>query len=286
MSRVTSPPFTGRFDYTASLKIYQAKVDEAKSMMNTQTPEQARQMYVQALALAPDDYYLHGNFQDFWKGESGRAIAEAKRCCELVPRLPGGYYYTGTLLVREGRITEAVEYFSRALAIRGDYAEALDAMGKVLANQQKTPKPLPALNARSAQTRTTWNHTSILDFYSKAGERLTRAGQLLRRPRVGTGRPGGLFQSGQRRGRPGPMGRSDRRPARGYQSQTGVLAGPLSCWGWNWRQRGNHGSSETIFGDNSQSPGFFPGTFKHGNGSGRARKIRSRAGRVSHRPPA
>ena len=140
MSRVTSPPFTGRFDYAASLKTYRAKVDEAKSMMKTQTPEQARQMYEQALALAPDDYFLHGNFQRFLEtgGYLPQAIAEAKRCCELVPQLPGGYYYVGTLLVREGKIAEAVEYFSRALAIRSDYAEALDAMGEILANQQKT----------------------------------------------------------------------------------------------------------------------------------------------------
>ena len=144
MSRIMSPPFTGQFDYTASLKIYQAKLDEAKSMMNTQTPEQARQMYEQALALAPDDYFLHGNFQRFLEtgGYLAQAIAEAKRCCELVPQLPGGYYYTGTLLVREGRITEAIEYFSRALAIRSDYAEAQDAMGEILANQQKTAEAI------------------------------------------------------------------------------------------------------------------------------------------------
>jgi tetratricopeptide (TPR) repeat protein len=144
MSRVTSPPFTGRFDYTASLKAYQAKVDEAKSMMNTQTPEQARQTYEQALALAPDDYFLHGNFQRFLeaRGFLAQNIAEAKRCCELVPQLPGGYYCTGTLLVREGKIAEAVEYFSRALAIRSDYAEALDAMGEILANQQKTTEAI------------------------------------------------------------------------------------------------------------------------------------------------
>ena len=36
--------------------------------MNTQTPEQARQMYEQALALAPDDYFLHVNFESiFWR---------------------------------------------------------------------------------------------------------------------------------------------------------------------------------------------------------------------------
>ncbi|MCU0788732.1 MAG: tetratricopeptide repeat protein, partial [Verrucomicrobia bacterium] len=139
MSRVTSPPFTGQFNHATMLKVYGGKLKEAASLMKTQTPEQARQMYEQALALAPDDYELHGNFQRFleMRGDLEQTIAEAKRCCELVPQMPGGFYYTGTLLVRAGSITEAADYFSRALALRSDYAEALDAMGVILANQQK-----------------------------------------------------------------------------------------------------------------------------------------------------
>jgi tetratricopeptide (TPR) repeat protein len=139
-SRIMAPPFTGQFDHAENLKAYEAKVEEAKSLMNTQSPEQARQMYEQALKLSPDDYFLHGNFEGFLeaRGYLPQAIVEAKRCCELVPQLPGGFYYVGTLLVREGRTTEAAEYFSRALAIRSDYAEAQNEMGEMLANQQKT----------------------------------------------------------------------------------------------------------------------------------------------------
>ena len=142
--RIMSPPFTGQFNHAANLKAYEAKFDEVKSMMNTQTPEQARQMYEQALALAPDDYFLHGNFERFLEkgGYLAQAIVEAKRCCELVPQLPGGYYYVGTLLVREGKISEAADYFSRAIAVRNDYAEAQDAMGELLANQQKTAEAI------------------------------------------------------------------------------------------------------------------------------------------------
>jgi tetratricopeptide (TPR) repeat protein len=139
LTRINSPPFTGQFNHDAMLKVYADKVEEAKSRMNTQTPDQVQQMYEQALALSPDNYFLHANFQRFLEkgGNLSRAIMEAKRCCELVPQLPGGFYYTGTLLIRAGNITEAADYFSRALAINHDYAEALDAMGMLLANQQK-----------------------------------------------------------------------------------------------------------------------------------------------------
>jgi tetratricopeptide (TPR) repeat protein len=139
LSRVKSPPFTGQFNHDASLKIYESKLNEAKSLMNTQSPEQAQHIYEQALKLSPDDYFLHGNFERFLekKGDLAGAIREAKRCCELMPQLPGEYYYAGTLLVRDGKITEATGYFLQTLALRNDRADAQNEMGEILANQQK-----------------------------------------------------------------------------------------------------------------------------------------------------
>jgi tetratricopeptide (TPR) repeat protein len=139
LSTIMSPPFTGQFNHDAMLKIYETKWDEVKSLMNTQSPEQARQMYEQALELAPNDNFLHVKFEEFLEagGYLTQAIAEAKRCCELAPQLPERPYHTGTLLVREGRLNEAADYFSRTFAIRSDYVKALNGMGEILANQQK-----------------------------------------------------------------------------------------------------------------------------------------------------
>ena len=139
-TRITAPPFTSQFNHGAILKLCEAKLNEARARMAAQTPEQARQMYEETLALAPDDYFLHGNFERFLEagGNLKQAIAEAKRCCELFPQMPGEYYYVGTLLVRDGNTGEAADYYSRAIAIRNDYAEAQTAMGELLANQRKT----------------------------------------------------------------------------------------------------------------------------------------------------
>jgi tetratricopeptide (TPR) repeat protein len=140
LATIMSPPFTGQLNHAAMLKVYEAKLDQAKSMTNAQTPQQAVQIYEQAVAQAPDDSYLHLNFVAFLEAEGylAQAVTEAKRCCELLPQVPEIYYNTATLLVREGRTAEAMEYFSRAIAIRGDYVEALNGMGEILANQQKT----------------------------------------------------------------------------------------------------------------------------------------------------
>jgi tetratricopeptide (TPR) repeat protein len=137
--RISSPPFTGQYLHAAFFNQCDTKRNQARARMASQTPEQARQIYEQALALAPDDYFLHGNYERFLEagGNWTQAIVEAKRCCEIVPQLPGGFYYTGTLLVRNDEISEATNYFLRAVAIQGDYAQAETALGEVLANRQK-----------------------------------------------------------------------------------------------------------------------------------------------------
>ncbi len=143
-ARITAPPFTGQFNHAAFVQQCQAQWDATKAQMDTQTPQQARQEYEQALALAPDDNSLHVNFEGFLEaaGDLAGAVREAKRSCELTPQSAGTFWYTGTLLVRAGKISEAADYFTRALAIRSDYAEAQDAMGEILANQQKNAEAM------------------------------------------------------------------------------------------------------------------------------------------------
>jgi tetratricopeptide (TPR) repeat protein len=141
-NRISCPPFTGQLDHAAFFKMCGAKLNEAKALMDSQTPEQARQMYEQALALAPEDNLLHGNFEQFLEaaGNLTQAVVEAQRVCELVPYLPGPSCYTGRLLVRQGRIREAEAYFERAIALRSDYASAHNELGLIFAGEHNTAK--------------------------------------------------------------------------------------------------------------------------------------------------
>ena len=127
-------------------------------------------MYEQALAFAPDDTFLNLNFVAFLEAEGywAQAATEAKRCCELIPQVPDIYYHTAVLLVRDERIAEAAQYLSRAIAIRSNYVEAMNEMGEILANQQKTVRShLLVQTSDSYQIQMMWKRTSILDFYSK-----------------------------------------------------------------------------------------------------------------------
>jgi len=140
LGSVTAPPFTGQLDHAENLKYYEAELDQVKSMMNAETPAQDLQLYEQALASAPDDTFLNLNFVAFLESEGywTRAATEAKRCCDLIPQVPDIYYHTAILLVRDARMAEALQYLSHAIALRGNYVEAMNEMGEILANQQKT----------------------------------------------------------------------------------------------------------------------------------------------------
>jgi tetratricopeptide (TPR) repeat protein len=143
-NRISSAPFTGQLDHAEFFKKCEAKLEEAKARMNLQTPEQARQIYEQALAVAPEDNLLHGNFEQFLEagGNLAQALAESQRVCELAPYLPGPCYYTGIMLVRQGRPREAEKYFARAIAIKSDYAQAHNEMGLILAGRAETAKAI------------------------------------------------------------------------------------------------------------------------------------------------
>lgn len=139
-SRVSEPPFTGQLNDVPRAKFYMAKLKELNSQMTEETRRQSRATYEAALALAPDDYFLRGNFAQFLDqiGDLAAAPKEEQRVSELLPQNPMTPCIIGRLLVRLGDTSGAEKCFLRALAIRRDYVPALNELGLLLANQQKT----------------------------------------------------------------------------------------------------------------------------------------------------
>ncbi|MGH7977669.1 MAG: tetratricopeptide repeat protein [Limisphaerales bacterium] len=139
-SRVSEPPFTAQINDVPRARFYMAKLKELQSQMNEATRKQSLAMYKAALALAPDDYFLHGNFSQFLDetGDVTNAIKEEKLVEELLPQTPESPYKIGAMLVQEGNTSEAEKNFSHALVLNSDYVPALNELGLIYANQQKT----------------------------------------------------------------------------------------------------------------------------------------------------
>jgi tetratricopeptide (TPR) repeat protein len=140
LGRVSEPLYTKQLTHATTVKLGEEKIGEFNSRVDSETPEQTRQLYQQALALAPTDNFLHQNFAQFLgaRGDLAQATMEAQQVCELLPQRPAQYYDIGNLLIIQGRIDEAAEHFSRAIAIQGDFVHALNGLGQIRANQQKT----------------------------------------------------------------------------------------------------------------------------------------------------
>jgi tetratricopeptide (TPR) repeat protein len=83
---------------------------------------------------------LRENFAQFLDetGDLAEAPKQEQQVSELLPQNPMTPCIIGRLLVRLGDTSGAEKNFSRALAIRSDYVPALNEMGLILANQQKT----------------------------------------------------------------------------------------------------------------------------------------------------
>lgn len=76
---VSGPPFTGQLTHAATIKLCEKKLGELKSQVDSESPEQTRQLYKEALAVAPTDNLLHWNFARFLaaKGDLAQATEEA-----------------------------------------------------------------------------------------------------------------------------------------------------------------------------------------------------------------
>jgi tetratricopeptide (TPR) repeat protein len=144
LSRISGPPYSAQLSHAAGVNLCNEKISELKSRTDSESPGQTLELYQAALASAPADALLHFNFAQYLgaKGELAQATAEAKRFCELLPQVPGEFSDVGKLLILQAKIDEAAGYFSRALAIRGNFVPALDGLGQILENRQKPNEAL------------------------------------------------------------------------------------------------------------------------------------------------
>jgi len=117
-----------------------ARLQQIQSQMSPDDQSQSKAMYDAAVTASPEDPQLRGNYAQFL-GEIGdweHAVKEQTAVCELLPEFPAPWCKTGVLLVRQAKDSLAAEQFSRALALRRDYVPALNELGLILANEQKT----------------------------------------------------------------------------------------------------------------------------------------------------
>ena len=144
LNRISGPPYDAQLTHAASIDLCNKTIRGLKSRTDSELPGQTHELYEAALAVAPADALLCFNFAQYLgaKGDLALATEEAKRFCELLPQVPGEFSDIGKLLILQAKMDDAAGYFSRALAIRGNFVPALNGLGQILANRQKTDEAL------------------------------------------------------------------------------------------------------------------------------------------------
>ncbi|MGC9942552.1 MAG: tetratricopeptide repeat protein [Verrucomicrobiota bacterium] len=139
-TRISGAPFTDQLNAAARSQFYVAKLKELDSQMTPATRKEALATYEDALALAPDDYFVRENFAQFLDeaGDLADAPGQEQQVSDLLPQNPVTPCIIGRLYVRLSQTSEAEKSFLRSLDVRNDYVPALNEMGLILANQQKT----------------------------------------------------------------------------------------------------------------------------------------------------
>ena len=134
--RAAVPPFTTQASHFVNTQYFEFRRQGVIARINPESPARDRQLYEAALAAAPEDPLLRSRFAQYLEATGARpeAIAEFQRVCELLPGLEWPLYHLGDLMVRAGKINEAIECFERALAIRSDFTQARQELRRIQAS--------------------------------------------------------------------------------------------------------------------------------------------------------
>ncbi len=137
LDRLKRPPFTNQSSNPSNAEFLDSRRQDVIARMAPESPALDRQLYKEALALAPEDNLIFARFGQYLEATGSRqeAIVQFQRVCELLPDLDWPYYHLGDLLARAGRNREAIEAFERALAIRRDFREAREELRRLQARR-------------------------------------------------------------------------------------------------------------------------------------------------------
>lgn len=126
LGRISGAPFTSQSSHTRNLQYCKSRMQEVDSRTTPSSPAQDNQIYKTALEPNPDDTLLRWNYAQFFErtGRLPEAVTQGKLICERLPHASWPHYFVGSVTARLGRMTEAADYFQRALRITPDFPQA------------------------------------------------------------------------------------------------------------------------------------------------------------------
>jgi tetratricopeptide (TPR) repeat protein len=152
--RMKQAPLSAQSNNDRRMAALQARVNDLRRGMDAAGAAQAREIYLDAIRRAPDDYGLHENFASFLvaTGDAPGATAQWQQARELIPQDYLANYRVGELLAMQGKLAEAEAPLLAAAALRPFISDPWFELARVHTAQGRLEQSLAEF-ARARQLR-------------------------------------------------------------------------------------------------------------------------------------
>lgn len=142
--RLSQAPFTNQAGHAERMEKFRNELRRLRTRLTPEAADDARELYLKALARAPNDHRFREIYAEFLEGigELPQAVAEWLRVGDLAPHHHVAWFHAGRLFLRQGKITEAEPLLKKAVALRPDLAEGWLELGQLRAAQGKHEEAL------------------------------------------------------------------------------------------------------------------------------------------------
>lgn len=139
MGRISVPPFTSQSSHESAVEYFKEKMRDVDNRTNPSSWNEVIRLYESALEKYPNDTLVRWNYAQFLErsGYLSQAIDQGEQICIRLPHVAWPHYFVGSLMVKQGRPTGAVEYLRKALEIQPDIPNAAKELERVLRIQAR-----------------------------------------------------------------------------------------------------------------------------------------------------
>ena len=154
LQRLNEPPLSSQANNPRRLQALRDEEATLRQGMDTAAIARAREVYTDAILHAPDDYWLHENFAEFFEvtRDLKQAAAQWRRVIELMPCNPFAYFEAGRLLEKLGQLAKAQASLLQAVTLLPTFPDPRMELGNLYLRQGKPNLALEQYNcARQLQ---------------------------------------------------------------------------------------------------------------------------------------
>jgi len=135
LERVSVAPFTSQSSHARTTAYLLERMREVDRVTTHASWGEVQHLYERALQRHPDDTLIRWNFAQFFErsGRLAEAMVQGQEVCQRLPYNAWPHYFVGSLMARQGRPREAVQWLRRALEIQPDVPFARQELDRILA---------------------------------------------------------------------------------------------------------------------------------------------------------